>query len=772
MWLIDWTYRKSHIILPASGAGQNYQKRIIVHYGAGVNNDENVYLDGKCKSDFGDIRFTNSTGVTLLDYWIEKQIDSDYAICWIKITEDLNVYDTKIYIYYGNTLATSVANGDNTFIFFDDFENGLNKWVTTGKQEGIYTALANQHKMVQTSDGTIHTISISCFNAGSGTSSINMFSSRDLGITWEILNVRQWTPGQLNFPSIAKDSNDNLYITYGYLAGGADGKIRFKKAIVNKTNPILWTWSLGSEISIDATITDGGVPDIMVDLNNYVHVVYCRTLLNKSRWARSIDGGTTWVREEITIPGGVNQGYMVASIDKDSQNNLYFGMAPLFVSTRNFKFYIEKVNYLGSATWLQSTPVEVSSDVSTIGQLNVLPDDRICAIYGLKNNSGVYFRKTTLPRDITTWDSEVFIGESSAEESRNSSLSFADSDNLKVVFLSPLLHPTTFDIALTESSDGGITWSVPTLLTDSPIPSRYPASLRTTILGNMFFVWGDYTDWEAKYSNLWFRSTGESNSILVYGSSPVVSTDYAYSGEKSVRFSPLIMTIIQKIGGPTTNHAVHVHYYDQMSPLTESAIFSFDGGEAEESFIGVINDVAQYEYLLDGVNYNSGIDRTVGWHEFVSRMSPNLKEFLIDGNLMPITGVENYGAIILLTSTSLNQVNTYWDSIFETKFVNPEPTHGTWGIEETGIIPFIVEDIIKLNNHNQLILEDIINILSQKSVSAEDTISILSLSSHIPFSSEDILFALSALRTYMVTKEFITNEGAFPIIGGKHLIDV
>jgi len=85
MWMSGWIYRKSHTINPASGAGQNYQKRIIVHYGAGVDDNENVYLDGKCNSDFGDIRFTNSTGVTLIDYWIEEKINSNYAIIWIEI---------------------------------------------------------------------------------------------------------------------------------------------------------------------------------------------------------------------------------------------------------------------------------------------------------------------------------------------------------------------------------------------------------------------------------------------------------------------------------------------------------------------------------------------------------------------------------------------------------------------------------------------------------------------------------------------------------------
>lgn len=126
-WYSDWSFRKNHLISSAPGAGFNYQKRIIVHFSAGVDNGEDVYLDGKCLTNFGDIRFTDKTGVSLLDYWMEKKVDSDYAIFWVEVTDNL-IYDVKIFIYYGKAGATSISNGDATFIFFDDFETDLNKW--------------------------------------------------------------------------------------------------------------------------------------------------------------------------------------------------------------------------------------------------------------------------------------------------------------------------------------------------------------------------------------------------------------------------------------------------------------------------------------------------------------------------------------------------------------------------------------------------------------------------------------------------------------------
>ena len=84
-WLTGWDYRKSHIINYATGAGTLYQKRIKVHYGAGTDSGEDVYLNSHSRTDFGDVRFTDDDGTTLLDYWIEEKVDSDYAIIWVKL---------------------------------------------------------------------------------------------------------------------------------------------------------------------------------------------------------------------------------------------------------------------------------------------------------------------------------------------------------------------------------------------------------------------------------------------------------------------------------------------------------------------------------------------------------------------------------------------------------------------------------------------------------------------------------------------------------------
>ena len=90
---------------------------------------KNICLtSGKCRTDFGDIRFTDDDGSTLLDYWMESKVDSNYAIFWVEVADNLESSAQTIYVYYGKADATTTSNGTNTFSFFDDFSGDLSKW--------------------------------------------------------------------------------------------------------------------------------------------------------------------------------------------------------------------------------------------------------------------------------------------------------------------------------------------------------------------------------------------------------------------------------------------------------------------------------------------------------------------------------------------------------------------------------------------------------------------------------------------------------------------
>jgi len=86
-----------------------------------------VLFNKKCRTDFGDIRFTSSDGTTPLDYFIEDKVDGERAVFWVKVPSIPAYPDsTTIYVYYGNPSAASVSNGAATFpLWFDDFDDGV-----------------------------------------------------------------------------------------------------------------------------------------------------------------------------------------------------------------------------------------------------------------------------------------------------------------------------------------------------------------------------------------------------------------------------------------------------------------------------------------------------------------------------------------------------------------------------------------------------------------------------------------------------------------------
>lgn len=125
-WSSDWVCTKQHEILGSpSGPLFEYQIKLILHYGSGTDTGEDIYCDSKCRGDFGDIRFTDSSD-NILDYWIEKKTDFEKASIWCEVPY-IPAYPetTSIFIQYGNPDATTTSNGETTFPIFDDFEDGL-----------------------------------------------------------------------------------------------------------------------------------------------------------------------------------------------------------------------------------------------------------------------------------------------------------------------------------------------------------------------------------------------------------------------------------------------------------------------------------------------------------------------------------------------------------------------------------------------------------------------------------------------------------------------
>lgn len=121
--LSAWQYYKPVNINNTSGSTlTDYQIKLTVSY-----------VSGKMNADFSDLRFVDAT-CTQIDYWIETYTASTSATVWVEVPS-IPVSGTTLYMYYGNSVATTSSNGPNTFLLFDDFEDGtINSsiWSTTG----------------------------------------------------------------------------------------------------------------------------------------------------------------------------------------------------------------------------------------------------------------------------------------------------------------------------------------------------------------------------------------------------------------------------------------------------------------------------------------------------------------------------------------------------------------------------------------------------------------------------------------------------------------
>jgi len=62
--------------------------------------------------------------VTELSYWMENYTSGSQATFWVNISDS-----DCICMYYGNDVVSTTSNGDNTFVFFDDFSTqDMSKW--------------------------------------------------------------------------------------------------------------------------------------------------------------------------------------------------------------------------------------------------------------------------------------------------------------------------------------------------------------------------------------------------------------------------------------------------------------------------------------------------------------------------------------------------------------------------------------------------------------------------------------------------------------------
>lgn len=127
--LADWSYRVPVAVDNSSGpALTDYQ--VLVEL-----NTSTLVGAGKAKIDGGDIRWLDAAG-QVLPFWIEENTYNTTATrIWVKVPSLPANSTPEIYLFYGNNVALSESEGDDTFLWFDNFEEAtLNatKWEVCG----------------------------------------------------------------------------------------------------------------------------------------------------------------------------------------------------------------------------------------------------------------------------------------------------------------------------------------------------------------------------------------------------------------------------------------------------------------------------------------------------------------------------------------------------------------------------------------------------------------------------------------------------------------
>ena len=121
----DWNYR-SPITINNQNGGELTNHQVLI-----TLTPENIDYS-HCNADGSDIRFTNNSGGAL-NYWLQEWINGGTSKVWVKVDNSPTGENVCGLLYYGNTEATSESNGDNTFMFFDDFPGTT---IDTDKWEG------------------------------------------------------------------------------------------------------------------------------------------------------------------------------------------------------------------------------------------------------------------------------------------------------------------------------------------------------------------------------------------------------------------------------------------------------------------------------------------------------------------------------------------------------------------------------------------------------------------------------------------------------------
>lgn len=105
-WYNDsWVYRKPITINNTLNPNSLTDFQVLV-----TIDTASLIATGKMRLDCGDVRFVDSDGATLINYWTESDINSSNTRIWIKVPFIPENSTKTIYVYYGNPDAVGISD--------------------------------------------------------------------------------------------------------------------------------------------------------------------------------------------------------------------------------------------------------------------------------------------------------------------------------------------------------------------------------------------------------------------------------------------------------------------------------------------------------------------------------------------------------------------------------------------------------------------------------------------------------------------------------------
>ncbi len=101
----------------------NVSGSALTNYQTKLTLDSSTFSFMHALADGRDLRVTDSTGTTLIPFWIEAwDAAALRATVWVRVT-NVPTMGATLYIYSGNTAAVATGSAASTFDVYDGFES-------------------------------------------------------------------------------------------------------------------------------------------------------------------------------------------------------------------------------------------------------------------------------------------------------------------------------------------------------------------------------------------------------------------------------------------------------------------------------------------------------------------------------------------------------------------------------------------------------------------------------------------------------------------------